>query len=44
MLSANALSEHEAQARDAGADVHIAKPITAENFVAGIARALDRAG
>ena len=36
MLTANALPEHVAQARDAGADLHLSKPITA----AGLFKAL----
>jgi len=36
MLSANAMSEHRDQARAAGADSHIAKPITAASLLAGI--------
>lgn len=37
MLSANAMAEHRIDARDAGADLHVAKPITAETLLAGIA-------
>ena len=36
MLSANAMSEHRDQARAAGADSHIAKPITAASLLTGI--------
>jgi len=36
MLSANAMSEHRDQARDAGADLHVPKPITAASLLAGI--------
>ncbi|RZJ79332.1 MAG: response regulator, partial [Brevundimonas sp.] len=40
MLSANAMSEHREEARLAGADLHVAKPITAESLLAGIDRAV----
>jgi CheY-like chemotaxis protein len=40
MLSANAMDEHKAMGREAGADHHIAKPITPESLVAGIETAL----
>ena len=30
------MAEHQAQATDAGADLHVAKPITAASLVAGI--------
>ena len=36
MLSANAMAEHRAQALDAGADIHVSKPITAASLMAGI--------
>ena len=36
MLSANAMTEHQDQARAAGADLHVPKPITAESLLAGI--------
>ncbi len=36
MLSANAMAEHRIDARDAGADLHVAKPITAATLLAGI--------
>jgi signal transduction histidine kinase/ActR/RegA family two-component response regulator len=39
MLSANALSEHVRQGLEAGADFHLAKPITADQLI----EALDRA-
>ena len=39
-LTANATDEHRAMALEAGADWHIAKPITPESLVAGIAMAL----
>jgi len=41
MLSANAMSQHRLEALEAGADLHIAKPVTAETLVAGISAALD---
>jgi two-component system, sensor histidine kinase len=36
MLSANAMAEHRDQALDAGADLHVPKPITAASLLAGI--------
>jgi PAS domain S-box-containing protein len=36
MLSANAMAEHREQALAAGADSHVAKPITAASLLAGI--------
>ncbi|GLK48144.1 hypothetical protein GCM10017620_11170 [Brevundimonas intermedia] len=36
MLSANAMAEHRDQAREAGADSHVPKPITAASLLAGI--------
>jgi CheY-like chemotaxis protein len=44
MLSANAMRQHQDQAMAAGADLHVAKPITAQTLVAGIKQALDAAG
>ncbi|WP_374513898.1 ATP-binding protein [Brevundimonas sp.] len=40
MLSANAMIEHREEARAAGADLHVAKPITAESLLAGIEQAV----
>lgn len=40
ILSANAMAEHRAQALAAGADLHVAKPITAASLLAGIEEAL----
>ncbi len=40
MLTANAMDEHRAQAAAAGADYHIAKPITPESLLVGIAMTL----
>ncbi|MBS0490941.1 MULTISPECIES: ATP-binding protein [unclassified Phenylobacterium] len=40
MLSANAMAEHLDEARAAGADLHVAKPITASSLLAGIEAAL----
>ncbi|MFT4955023.1 MAG: PAS domain S-box-containing protein [Brevundimonas sp.] len=37
MLSANAMTEHRDQSREAGADIHVPKPITAATLLAGIA-------
>jgi len=41
MLSANAMSQHRLDALAAGADLHVAKPVTAESLIAGIGEALD---
>ncbi len=41
MLTANAMPEHRAEARAAGADHYIAKPVTAEGLIAGIEAALN---
>jgi len=43
MLSANAMAQHRLDALAAGADLHVAKPITAETLLAGIAEALEGA-
>jgi signal transduction histidine kinase/ActR/RegA family two-component response regulator len=40
MLTANALPEHRAQAAAAGANDHIAKPITPEGLIVGVLRCL----
>jgi PAS domain S-box-containing protein len=40
MFTANAMDEHRFQAVEAGADHHIAKPITPEGLIAGIEAAL----
>ncbi|HEX2561107.1 PAS domain-containing hybrid sensor histidine kinase/response regulator [Phenylobacterium sp.] len=40
MLTANASPEHRQAAEAAGADTHVAKPITPESLIAGIAAAL----
>jgi len=40
MLSANAMDHHRQEATAAGADLHIAKPVTVEALVAGIADAM----
>jgi PAS domain S-box-containing protein len=40
MLSANALTTHREQTLAAGADLHVAKPITAANLLAGIQAAV----
>jgi len=42
MLSANAMAEHQAAALAAGADLHVAKPITAASLFAGIEAAVAR--
>jgi PAS domain S-box-containing protein len=41
MLSANALSEHIRSGLEAGADFHLAKPITANELVRAVARAVE---
>ncbi|HEX4182556.1 MAG TPA: ATP-binding protein [Caulobacteraceae bacterium] len=41
MLSANAMAQHRLDAINAGADLHLAKPINAESLLAGVAEALD---
>ncbi|HYE44093.1 MAG TPA: ATP-binding protein, partial [Caulobacteraceae bacterium] len=41
MLTANALPEHVEQGRKAGADGHVAKPITAPGLIGAISAALD---
>ena len=40
MLSANAMAEHQAAALEAGADLHLPKPITAGPLLAGLQTAL----
>jgi len=40
MLSANAMAEHRVEAAAAGANLHVAKPITAANLLTGIQEAL----
>ncbi len=45
MLTANAMDEHKQMASKAGADGHIAKPVTPQSLLGGIARTLqERAG
>lgn len=39
-VSANAMTHHKAEALEAGADIHIAKPFTPEALIAGIEEAL----
>jgi signal transduction histidine kinase/CheY-like chemotaxis protein len=41
MLSANALAEHVQQGHDAGAQFHLAKPVTADGLIEMVATALD---
>jgi PAS domain S-box-containing protein len=41
VLSANAMAHHCAEALEAGADLHVAKPLTGEALLAGIGKALD---
>ncbi|TAJ68892.1 MAG: response regulator [Phenylobacterium sp.] len=43
MLSANAMSQHRTDAFAAGADLHIAKPVTAAALIGGVGEALDMA-
>lgn len=40
MLSANAMEQHRVQAAEAGADLHISKPITPESLIFGVRQAL----
>jgi CheY-like chemotaxis protein len=42
MLSANAMAEHQAASSAAGADLHLAKPITAARLLAGMQAVLSR--
>lgn len=44
VLSANAMDHHRAEALDAGADLHIAKPITAAGLLIGINTVLAESG
>jgi two-component system, sensor histidine kinase len=44
MLSANAMSQHRQEAVAAGADLHLAKPITAASLINGISEALAGGG
>ena len=44
MLSANAMVEHKDEAIAAGADVHVAKPITAASLLEGMQAALEVSG
>ena len=44
MLTANALPEHVRAAAEAGADRHLAKPVTAQTLLGAISQALDEAG
>ncbi|WP_372783054.1 ATP-binding protein [Phenylobacterium sp.] len=41
MLSANAMAQHRLDALDAGADLHLAKPVTAAALIGGIGEALE---
>jgi PAS domain S-box-containing protein len=41
MLSANAMSQHRMEALAAGADLHVAKPVTAAALIAGIGEAME---
>ena len=43
-LSANALAEHRVASKDAGADMHIAKPVTPESLLTSIGELLHRPG
>jgi len=40
LLSANAMEQHRLQGAEAGADLHISKPITPESLIAGVHQAL----
>ena len=44
MLSANAMRQHGEDARAAGADLHLAKPVTAASLLEGVSRALAATG
>ncbi|HEY1749756.1 MAG TPA: ATP-binding protein [Caulobacteraceae bacterium] len=44
MLSANAMRQHREDAFAAGADLHLAKPVTAASLLAAVAQALEPAG
>jgi PAS domain S-box-containing protein len=44
MLSANAMPQHRQDALDAGADLHLAKPITAATLIAAVQEALQPSG
>ena len=43
MLSANAMAQHRQDAADAGADLHLAKPITAASLLKGVGKVLEAA-
>lgn len=43
MMTANAMREHVEASRSAGADIHLAKPITAETLFAAMNEAMERA-
>jgi CheY-like chemotaxis protein len=43
MLSANAMQQHQVEAKAAGAELHIAKPITAGALIDGLIEVLDAA-
>ena len=43
MMTANAMREHIEASRSAGADIHLAKPITAETLFAAMNEAMERA-
>jgi CheY-like chemotaxis protein len=44
MLSANAMPQHRKDALDAGANLHLAKPITAASLIAAVQEALQASG
>jgi PAS domain S-box-containing protein len=44
MLSANAMRQHSDEAMDAGADLHLGKPVTPDGLLAAVARALELPG
>jgi CheY-like chemotaxis protein len=43
MLSANAMRQHREEALAAGADLHLAKPVTAASLLGAVGQALDLA-
>jgi len=44
MLTANAMADHVQAGREAGADGHLAKPVTTASLFAAISQVLDAAG
>jgi two-component system, sensor histidine kinase len=44
MLSANAMLQHRAQSHEAGADLHLAKPVSAAGLIGAVREAMSRRG